>query len=92
MKILENIKESKQTVKENLSKVPEGTQFCIGSSATQDMDYYIHDDSGNILMAVESMIEAVIKSGRYDASSDCIIIDIDIGDKVKIDDEGNILD
>lgn len=92
MNILENNSTSKKIVKENLSKVPEGTQFCIGSSLINDMDYYTHDDSGNIMMAIASMIETVVKSGRYDSSTDCITIDIDVGDKVDIDDEGNIIE
>lgn len=87
MKILEN----KFIAKESLSKIKEGTQFCIGSTLTGDMDYYEADGTDRIEMAIESIVNMLMNKGHFDAETDCITIDISIGDKENIDDEGNIL-
>ena len=91
MKILEN-NEPRKSLTESLSSIPEGTQVVVGSDMTLDMDYYEADGTDRIMWAIEGMIEKLMKSGRYDAETDCICVNITVGDKELIDDEGNILD
>lgn len=89
MKLLENTSIKTESV--SFDNIPEGTQFCIGSDLTMDMDYYEADGTDRIKYAIESIIEQLMKKSMFDPSKNCITVNVSIGDKEDIDDEGNVL-
>lgn len=86
MKILEN---KKKTVTEAFSDLPEGLQVLVGSDITLDMDYYEADGTDRILWAIEGLVKKMVD--RCDPERGCICINVTLGEKEEIDDEGNIL-